>query len=485
MHISVTKIPGTVDPQSARVVQVDGSKLEITHVKTVKQFGSKYLSEDINKQEEVVRKLQGRFDSVEDAIATLKLQLDFINLLVQKESKKEQAPDIGKSVGIKAWDKVLEFVSSRGSKFRNELREAQNRQQEVSKELGAEKKKLEDLLRGTKKVFYNVDIEVTAEEGGARSLALTYQVRNTGWRPIYHFRANTETKDLTVDYFGEIRQRTGEDWKNIELQLSTGQPALGVQPPKLPPWVVNFQKPGSPRPLSLMREGMKGMEAPVDTLVMSSLNKAPSSILETGNALLYSIPGRRSIFSGVDDHRARITRQKFDLDLKYKTVPKYTPNVFLSAQLTNDSDYDFLPGRGWIYVDDGFIGNSWIPATPSKAKLALGLGADTAFKVERILVKREGGQEGIFGKRNRMRLIYEIKLGNYKKKPVTLEVVDQLPLPYHEDIVVKQNTIDPPPTKKDEKNLLTWEIDLEPSEEKVIRMDFQIEYPEGKIISGL
>ena len=33
--------------------------------------------------------------------------------------------------------------------------------------------------------------------------------------------------------------------------------------------------------------------------------------------------------------------------------------------------------------------------------------------------------------------------------------------------------------------MLKWEIDLDPVEGKMIRMDFQIEYPEGKIISGL
>ncbi len=481
----VEGLPSSVLADSTRVKQVDGDPVEITHVNSVRRFGSRYLSAEINKQEEIVKTLQGRIGEVEDEIDTVQQQLDFISLLVQKETDKIKADLSASGDRPASWDKILDFISSRGLKLRNSLHPLESKKKDLAKELEAEKKKLQDLVRGARKVFYDVELEFASGKPGPRGFELTYQVRNTGWRPVYHLRADTEKKAVSIEYFGGIRQRTGEDWKNVELQLSTGRPALGAQVPKLPPWVVDFRKPAPPVRPMLEKKMMRAPMASAPEEEADALASISAAVVETGNALLYFVPGRQSVPTGTDDHRARITLQSFPVQLKYKTVPKYSNAVFLSGESTNRSEYHFLPGKASVYVDEDFVGKTWFESVAPGQEIKLGLGADTSFKVERKLVKKEGGEEGLFNKKKRMRFVYEIKLQNFKKESVTLEVLDQIPLPYHEEIVVRENKIDPAPVKKDEKNILTWEIILPPGVEKQIRMDFQVEYPKDKIIDGL
>lgn len=38
---------------------------------------------------------------------------------------------------------------------------------------------------------------------------------------------------IKIDYFSNINQETGEDWKNVSLKLSTSSPSRGTSRPKV------------------------------------------------------------------------------------------------------------------------------------------------------------------------------------------------------------------------------------------------------------
>src|SRR5665647_1391083 len=55
-----------------------------------------------------------------------------------------------------------------------------------------------------------------------------------------------------------VRQQTGEDWRNVDLTLSTARPSVGGAPPELSPWWVSFY-----RPQTIMRQMIAEAPAPV------------------------------------------------------------------------------------------------------------------------------------------------------------------------------------------------------------------------------
>ena len=55
---------------------------------------------------------------------------------------------------------------------------------------------------------------------------------------------------LQVQYYGLIKQQTGEDWKDTHISLSTAQPSVGGAAPQLSTRLIHFKRP-PPRPLMM------------------------------------------------------------------------------------------------------------------------------------------------------------------------------------------------------------------------------------------
>lgn len=46
-----------------------------------------------------------------------------------------------------------------------------------------------------------------------------------------------------MQYYGLIKQQTGEDWENAKISLSTAQPEIGGSAPSLPTRIIRFKRP--------------------------------------------------------------------------------------------------------------------------------------------------------------------------------------------------------------------------------------------------
>lgn len=86
------------------------------------------------------------------------------------------------------------------------------------------------------------EVVVTVKAGSATSgkFTLIYQVKNAGWLPFYDLRANDVSQPLELTYSARVFQNTGEDWENVSLTLSTGDPSKSSLAPNLNPWYLNY-----------------------------------------------------------------------------------------------------------------------------------------------------------------------------------------------------------------------------------------------------
>jgi len=63
------------------------------------------------------------------------------------------------------------------------------------------------------------------------NLTLNYLVPTASWTPFYEVRA-TETSALRLGYNARVRQSSKEDWNNVKLTLSTGNPSVSNTRPE-------------------------------------------------------------------------------------------------------------------------------------------------------------------------------------------------------------------------------------------------------------
>ncbi len=74
-------------------------------------------------------------------------------------------------------------------------------------------------------------------------LKLNYYVSSAGWEPLYDFRVEDISKPFVIAYNANVFQSTGENWKNVNIKLSTTNPSLSGERQKLLAWYINRESP--------------------------------------------------------------------------------------------------------------------------------------------------------------------------------------------------------------------------------------------------
>jgi uncharacterized protein (TIGR02231 family) len=112
-------------------------------------------------------------------------------------------------------------------------------------------------------------------------------------------------------------------------------------------------------------------------------------------------------------------------------------------------------------------------------------GRDDAIKVDRKELVDRTAQSGFLNSRKQRARKFQISVQNYRKSPVKLALSDQVPVSRDNQVTVNQGQISPKPTEFDkDTGKLTWKMDLNPNEKKVVELEYTIEWPADKMISG-
>ena len=261
----------------------------------------------------------------------------------------------------------------------------------------------------------NISVEATAAADGGggggggddgHSLRLTYIVNKASWRPSYDMRISTEKGTCQMTYYGELRQNSGEDWKNCDLRLSTAKPAVGAVPKPVPSIEVrhrafhnihnigniNMKKKGGGKlrgsaappaaPQMRMNEVQQfaGAGTSVDSdddeecLSVASFDDgaayAVGAEVKAGGdsiAAAFSIPQKSDILSTGQPSKVVIADLSFKPQIIHYTAPTTGDvAVYLQAKTLNDSPYLMLPSDlVSIFVDGAFISTSSVKQTPT------------------------------------------------------------------------------------------------------------------------
>ncbi|WP_420601870.1 mucoidy inhibitor MuiA family protein [Flagellimonas sp.] len=71
-------------------------------------------------------------------------------------------------------------------------------------------------------------------------LSISYLVRDAGWIPNYDIKSKKLNAPIDLAYKAHVYQKTGKDWNNVKVTLSTGNPNVNVSKPNLGTKYLNF-----------------------------------------------------------------------------------------------------------------------------------------------------------------------------------------------------------------------------------------------------
>jgi uncharacterized protein (TIGR02231 family) len=443
---------------------------------------------------------------LEDTIAALENQLALINIRREALNLEKEVIIANKHIGGENSGVKVEDLEDALVLFRK-------RSQEIGEELlkldgnlnrlNAIKKKFQSQLN----VYLNnrnssVEIVVTVKTLSALSntkIEWSYLVGNTSWAPFYDIRVKDTKSQLQLVSKANITQRTGEDWKNVVLKLSTANPNENGSKPKLIPNYLGYQAPPvystikqkSSTPIirgsraegtAYYADGMKVTgEAASEADVEMSFSEGISSAVQTEINTEFNVTSAYTIPSDNNPHQVDLTVNNLDAHYAYGTVPKLDKTAYVTAKVSGNDLVNQISGEANVYFDGTFTGKTYINGTSSDS-LLLSLGKDKRIQIQRNLLKDFSSKSFAGGSKKELST-WEISIRNTRKDSITIVVEDQIPISTDKEIEVK--LLNNGGAEYDETTgKLKWTITLEGEKSHTLKFSFDVKYPKEKIISN-
>jgi hypothetical protein len=401
-------------------------------------------------------------------------------------------------------------------------------------------RKLNEIRAGSSKTERDAVVLVDRHNGGGK-VRLNYLVNAVSWRPQYKLRAGKAQEPIQVDYLASVLQHTGEDWRNVDLILSTAEPMLNAAPPELKmlevALVPRASVPartgagGQPMPLAgfaIPREPGKDDKAAKDLRFrgnqelisnnykgantflnsasaleqgqelmctkeeLAALAKSQLRSAEEGPSVTYHLTTRLTIPSRNDEQVIEVAKINLTPRYYYKAVPVLTRQVYRLADLTNKSEHILLPGEATMYLGTDFVGRMTMPLVAIGEEFTAGFGIDPQLQVRRQMLDQSRTTQG---GNQVLKYDYRILINSYKTEPVKLQVWDRLPHAEVETAGVNLLKATPELSKdalylreSRPNNLLRWDVEVEPTMngERALAIDyeFKLELDRQMLISS-
>lgn len=442
-----------------------------------------------------VRRLELRLQQVEDALkgldneaAVLAAKEQFLNS-IKLGTPELIAKDLAQGkVAPESWRGALNFMA-------DELARVNARAVTLARER-AEQQRLVEAARqeyesARAAVENRKEVKLDYAAGtGSHEVQLSYVVPHAAsWSPYYELRADPAGGKVDLSYYAKLEQRTGEDWSRVRVVLSTTTPVTGISAPAATPWYVSLYEAVTRGRTGTQKMARDVMAAPsVATGRMEAMidEMEEAQPVETGISLVYVIPGRVSLASGEAAKKLGLANASLGAEFEYYVLPRLREQAFLTGRIENSSGFVLLPGQANTYVGGEYTGSTWLGTIAPQETTLLSFGTDERVKVKRELVKSFKSKAGMFGKTERMNYVYRTTVENFNPKPVSIKLIEQVPVSQQGEIKVNVSKVEPKPLEEEkDAGSYTWQPTIEPRGKFTVNIEFSVDYPAGRSVSGL
>ncbi len=287
-------------------------------------------------------------------------------------------------------------------------------------------------MSGSGKLVWNVKVSLAAKGAKSADFKIGYMLRNCGWTPKYKLDAYPSTGKITFAFEAEIHQASGMDFKNCDVALATVKKQSRISPPQLGRWVIEPKPEEEPERYAMDSIQMAMEAAPA---AMGKVrNLAPKSTPKRVNKATYSLweMGRKTIPAG-STRKYAVESETWKSDFSFIARPSLTPDVFVSAKTVLAEARDYPSGTALMFMEGTMIGKKDFSFSGKEKKLFFG--SDPMLKIDRKIIEKKSGEQGMFGSKQTYSWKYGIELENSRAS--SLKVLVQEPAPVSGDKRIK------------------------------------------------
>ena len=513
-EIIVAGLPAQLQTDSLRASGRGQVAVKIIGVEARERTLTKPNSATAREVQAELEQAQDAGSAIVDAMARLEGRA-----VTVKELARESAHRFAKTLAQGTTDtatatQLLDYVAAQLKQIDEERAQLETQKRENAALQMSLADRLKQFHTGKAKVENIVAVLVESAGEGEWNLELSYLVSGARWTPLYDARVSTgESAKFMLSLNALVVQKSGENWENVPLKLSTARPGLGSLPPKLNPiWVDEPRRVIASANMAMPRAVAGGWNENDDSIDEMLLGLKPVQKLENldptksrkrsieshiestevvadvetsgeGATVEFALPHTLSVPGDGQSHRVAIAVREFPTQFDFLAIPRRIEIAYLRAKATNDSELALLQGEVSIFRDGVFVGKAGLKNTAPGGELELFLGPDEQIRAKREMTARETDKNFI-GSSKRVHFAYAIELNNLKAQNVMLEVRDQIPVSRSENIKIKLRGATPEAVQSD-LGILEWRIHLNAGEKKTLRFDFGVESARDTNIVGL
>ena len=189
------------------------------------------------------------------------------------------------------------------------------------------------------------------------------------------------------------------------------------------------------------------------------------------------------VLSNNKPHLVDLKTLKIPATFKSFAAPRSEKDAFLMAEIIDYGKYNLLPGEANIVFEGTYVGKIDIAANQTADTLSLSMGRDKKIILNREKIADKSGIKFLSSKKEQT-FTFDITARNNKKEAVDLTIKDQYPLSSDKEIEIE--LLENSNAKINvETGILTWHLNLKPSESKKLRLSYKIRYPKDKVFGNL
>lgn len=495
-RLVIRGLPDGVDPATLRISARAGW-LKLGGIEVQRIVEGELVNAPERALTKKLRDLDDQKSAISDDIASAQAQIKLLESVVAAPTGS------GMNTAPLATNTVAPLVNTVGTSdaaARARIRSAKQQIRDIDEQTLTVKAELAKVATA-RKASTELRASIIASTAGSAPVNLDYQMSNVGWDWQYEARLDSQKKKIALVRQAQLSQGTGEDWKNIELTISTSRPGLNAVTPPIASLFLTLRSP------QYAAGGASGGEQ-LDEVVVTGLRKSRGQALEAVTAedigsfpeqaakstaevfatdflADYRIPGRVSVAA---DRQARlypISDDELDVDLVARVNLAADRAAYLEAKLNYKSDIPIDAGEVQLYRDDAFVGLGALPLVLPGADVRIPFGQDDRIRIVVRDEREESGNTGVINKEQVNQYKRRFEVTSFHTAALPIEIIDRVPVPRDADIkveVLKGATV---PAVKDmdgHAGVYLWRVAGEPRKTETIRHYYSVRFPRNKVL---
>ncbi|MHA1792095.1 MAG: mucoidy inhibitor MuiA family protein [Promethearchaeota archaeon] len=499
--IKVGKLPSNLDKDSLRVKGTGPGK--IANIIIEKKFTEHVNKEEIAKLMEELQEFEIKERRLKDSKENIKIMKENeITAMNSFSNEFSKYYSLGK-INIDQIKKLSELFDTRLDELSTKILDINIQLEDIKRVINKLKNEIKFLNRNKNipATSYNeIIIVLDARESGEFKLELNYTIPDASWEPFYDIIIGNE--DVEIDLMANVYNNSELDWNDVNITISTASTKpVKIQKPS-PFEIDEFVQVSRPTMLKASHLEMARARLSGKKLVMNALPPAPppapmameepiieeeiekvsADISSNLGVQVYKINTRFTIPSDKNPKPIPLHHEKLESNIEYFWSTLEPSRVLCNNKVKN-KEHLFLPGKAKVYVNDEYIGETYLDLIAPNEEFKIGERVSYDIKITKSLKKKRKQKEGALKGKRSISYKYEIKIENLNKVKDKLILYDRIPYSISERIKVKIISFSDEP-KENVLNVIKFELDMgEIKEEKTIMYEYEVIYEKDVMIT--